>query len=191
MSFDLSQYSTVAERIDAFTKEYPNFRINSEVFDVIIEGVAVIRVKVSVYKDAPDDYPWSVGWAQERATKAFALELTETSAYGRSLANAGYASKLGTPRPSVEEMRTVTPRDTGVTVTTTADVNPDVWNTPFPSHKTAEEWGEVDTHENTARPTCSHGPMLSQGGVSAAGKKLPLWKCSEVDRDSQCKAIWA
>jgi len=68
--------------------------------------------------------------------------------------------------------------------------NSDLWAT-VPSKQTAEEWGEVDTHENPSRPSCSHGPMLSQGGVSAAGKKLPLWKCSEVDRDSQCKAIWA
>ena len=178
MSFDLSNYSTVADRIDAFTKEYPNFKMASFVVDVVIAEMPFIRVKVAIYRDAKDADVWATGWAQERASKAFALESAETSAYGRALANANYAAKLGTPRPSVEEMRNV------------PESNSDLWAT-VPSKQTAEEWGETDTHENTARPTCSHGPMLSQGGVSAAGKKLPLWKCSEVDRDSQCKAIWA
>lgn len=182
MSFDLSQYSTVAERIDAFTKEYPNFGMTSYVQDVTIDGVAFIRVQVKIFRDAfvSDPTSWATGWAQERATKAFALESAETSAYGRALANANYAAKLGTPRPSREEMRTV------------PESNSDLWAT-VPSTQTAEDWDKpyVPFDEPPPRPHCSHGPMLSQGGVSASGKKLPLWKCSEVDRDSQCKAIWA
>ena len=56
MAFDLANYSTVAERIELFVLEHPNFRIDSQVWDIIIEGAAYVRVKFSVYKDAPDYY---------------------------------------------------------------------------------------------------------------------------------------
>jgi len=38
MAFDLANYSTVAERIELFVLEHPNFRIDSQVWDIIIEG---------------------------------------------------------------------------------------------------------------------------------------------------------
>lgn len=179
MAFDLTNYSTVADRIDYFTNEHKNFRVASEVFDLTIEGKAVIRVKVSVYKDACDDYPWSVGWAQEVATKAFALESAETSAYGRALANANYAAKLDSPRASVEEMQKLETQAT------------DTWD--IPSYKTAEEWGEVDPHAvkpDYKAPICAHGAMIVQGGVSKAGKILPKFRCPELDRERQCPPVW-
>ena len=119
-NFDLSQYSTVADRIGLFAAEFPDFRIETTEFDITRDGQNYIRVKVFVYKHKDDTYPWTSGLSEERTSKPFAIETAETSAFGRALANANYAAKLDSPRASREEMQrvnelgTVTHQVTGV-----------------------------------------------------------------------------
>jgi len=183
MAFDLANYSTVAERIELFVLEHPNFRIDSQVWDIIIEGAAYVRVKVSIYKDAPDDFPWSVGWAQEKASKPFALESCETSAYGRALANANYAAKLGTARASVEEMQNV-PSAT-------------IWDLPsYTAAGQAEQSGMVSDEssqdESAERvPECRHGFMVwSEGVGKTTGKPWAAYRCSVTNKAEQCQPAW-
>ena len=184
MAFDLSNYSTVAERIELFVLEHPNFRIDSQVWDIIIEGAAYVRVKFSVYKDAPDDYPYTVGWAQEKASKPFALESCETSAYGRALANANYAAKLGTPRASVEEMQSIPSADT--------------WD--IPSYTTAAQAEQAGVpslgssqDESAERiPECRHGVMVWTEGVGKnTGKPWGAWRCLATNKAEQCQPAWS
>jgi hypothetical protein len=183
MAFDPSLYSTVAERIPVFVADYPNFRIDSQVWDIIIDGSAYVRVKVSIYKDAYEEFAWSVGWAQEKASKPFALESCETSAYGRALANANYAAKLGTLRPSLEEMQSVPSADT--------------WD--IPSYTTAAQAEQAgisslgsSQDESAERiPECRHGVMVWTEGVGKnTGKPWGAWRCLATNKAEQCQPAW-
>ena len=102
--FNLDDYETVEERLTKFWKENPNGRI----FTKLLENTASrFIVEAGVYREASDVQPWATGLAEEtvqgRGVNATsALENCETSAIGRALANAGFATKG--KRPSREEM---------------------------------------------------------------------------------------
>jgi hypothetical protein len=105
--FDLSQYETVAERLERFWADYPAGRIYTELVNGSHAGESVIMA-ASVYKDKADLYPDATGYAQETpgegmVNKTSWVENCETSAIGRALANMGYAPKGG-HRSSREEM---------------------------------------------------------------------------------------
>jgi hypothetical protein len=106
MAFDLSQYETVHERLERFWKQYPNGRVNTE---LIAYSDTQYIFKAEIYKDAADEKPLATGFAEERVGSTFvnktsALENAETSALGRSLANASFVSH-GKQRASVNEMQ--------------------------------------------------------------------------------------
>lgn len=102
--FNLDDYETVEDRLTKFWKENPNGRI----FTKLLENSASrFIVEAGVYREASDLQPWATGLAEEtvqgRGVNATsALENCETSAIGRALANAGFATKG--KRPSREEM---------------------------------------------------------------------------------------
>ena len=105
--FNLADYETVEVRLEKFIKDYPNFRIATE-----LESFQTNRyiVKAYLYKDIKDEVSWATGYAEETISErgvnsTSALENCETSAIGRALANAGYAAKG--KRPSREEMTKV------------------------------------------------------------------------------------
>ena len=105
--FDLSQYDLVEDRIAKFWKDYPDGRISTEVVEHTLQRFII---KASIYRTEVDAYPWATGFAEETVStrgvnSTSALENCETSAIGRALANAGYASKG--KRPSREEMSKV------------------------------------------------------------------------------------
>jgi hypothetical protein len=102
--FDLSSYSTVAERIDLFWARYPQGRIHTEI--VHFENNQVI-VRASVWTDREDEVPVTVDYAEESLAVGpmakFGVETCATSAIGRALADLGNEFS-GTKRPSREEM---------------------------------------------------------------------------------------
>ena len=102
--FDLSQYSTVAERIDLFWSRWPQGRIHTEI--VHFENNQVI-VKASVWTDRDDQFPVTTDYAEESLVTGpmakFGVETCATSAIGRALADLG-GEFSGTKRPSREEM---------------------------------------------------------------------------------------
>jgi hypothetical protein len=110
MSF-LDDYEPVEDRIRAFYEDFKLGRINTKKMDAP-EGEYIFRARVyrpeSVVPDA-------TGWAHESVAqlpanmKASALEVCETSAIGRALANLGYAPKG--KRPSREEMASAAGKD--------------------------------------------------------------------------------
>ena len=110
--FNLDDYETVEERLIKFWKEHPDGQIHTQ----IIEATATrFIVLASIYRTEADPRPWTTGLAEEtvqgRGVNATsALENCETSAIGRALANAGYATKG--KRASREEMTKVAAKNT-------------------------------------------------------------------------------
>jgi len=108
MSFDLSQYETVHERLERFWKLYPSGRIKTE---LVSYSDTQFIFKAEMYKDINDPVPFATGFAEERVgstfiNKANALENAETSAIGRCASNGGLVSaSSGKQRPSLNEMQ--------------------------------------------------------------------------------------
>jgi hypothetical protein len=106
--FDLSQYSTVAERIDKFWAKYPDGRIHTELVHFSAEQVVV---KAAIFTRFDDDLPTTTDYAEERpdtspVNRVSFVENCATSAIGRALADLG-GEFTGTKRPSREEMAKV------------------------------------------------------------------------------------
>lgn len=102
--FNLEDYETVEERLIKYWKDNPNGRIFTKVLEF---SASRFIVEAAIYRSMEDIHPWSTGLAEEtvqgRGVNATsALENCETSAIGRALANAGYATKG--KRASREEM---------------------------------------------------------------------------------------
>jgi len=108
MKFNLNDYVMVEDRIRDFYDRYPNGRIETRVVQAT-ENLESVIVFAAIYKDESTTVPLATGLAQEqKAVGGFANEVSwvenaETSAIGRSLANAGFQKK-GEPRPTKEEM---------------------------------------------------------------------------------------
>ena len=104
--FNLEDYDTVESRIKKFWEQFPNGRILT---DIIFNDETRFIVKGYVYVDREDARAVTSGMAEEivgssMVTKSSALEVCETSAIGRALANFIFS---GNKRPSREEMEKV------------------------------------------------------------------------------------
>jgi hypothetical protein len=136
MTFDISQYETVHERLERFWKQHPAGRVHTE---LIAYSDTQYIFKAAIYKDANDTHPIATGYAEERVGSTFvnktsAAENAETSAIGRSLANGGFVSaSSGKPRASATEMQKTKRYET-----TTGSVEREQWK------NTAEgAWADV------------------------------------------------
>lgn len=104
MAWDLSNYETVEDRIDAFYKDNEDGRILTEIHTLTADKVIF---KALVYVG---EILVATGFAYEKdgsspVNKTSHIENAETSAIGRALANYNYAKKGA--RPSREEMEKV------------------------------------------------------------------------------------
>jgi len=171
--FNLADYEPVEVRLEKFIKDYPAFRIATEL--EVVEATRYI-VKAYLFKDAKDSVAWATGYAEETVTnrgvnQTSALENCETSAIGRALANAGYAPKG--KRPSREEMGKVVAKKTEKPAI--ADEQ-DYWTTPVNEYNkvvqapvTLEKAMEniaavMGTPEAVEAPSCEHGHMQWREG---------------------------
>lgn len=105
--FNLNDYETVEERLVKFWKDHPDGQIHTKLLE---STTTRFIVEASIFRTEADPRPWTTGLAEEtvqgRGVNATsALENCETSAIGRALANAGYATKG--KRASREEMSKV------------------------------------------------------------------------------------
>jgi hypothetical protein len=106
MGFNLDDYETVEERLIKFWKDHPEGRI---ITTLLSGSSSQFIVRTELYKDGSSPV-WTTGLAEETVqgrgvNSTSALENCETSSIGRSLANAGYATKG--KRASREEMNKV------------------------------------------------------------------------------------
>jgi hypothetical protein len=112
-NFNLADYETVEERIKRFYETHPDGRIVTHDYTSQFDRESgVWRVQAMVFESSADqaaNLVKATGFAfevdgQGMANKTSALENCETSAIGRSLANAGFS---GNKRTSREEMEKV------------------------------------------------------------------------------------
>jgi len=106
MGFNLDDYETVEERLIKFWKDHEQGRI---ITTLLSGSSSQFIVRAELYKDG-GELIWATGLAEETVqgrgvNSTSALENCETSAIGRALANAGYATKG--KRASREEMSKV------------------------------------------------------------------------------------
>jgi hypothetical protein len=175
--FNLADYEPVEVRLEKFIKDYPAFRISTEL--EVVEATRYI-VKAYLYKDASDSLAWATGYAEETVTsrgvnQTSALENCETSAIGRALANAGYAPKG--KRPSREEMGKVVAKKAEKPAVQDVVPEQDYWTTPVNEYMkvvdapvTLEKAMEnvaaiIGTGEAQEGPSCKHGHMAWREGT--------------------------
>ena len=205
--FNLADYEPVEVRLEKFIKDYPAFRIATEL--EVVEATRYI-VKAYLFKDASDGVAWATGYAEETVSsrgvnQTSALENCETSAIGRALANAGYAPKG--KRPSREEMtKVVTPRVTKPPVQEVKADDQDYWTTPVGQYNkvvdapvTLEKAMEnvaaiIGTPEAGEVPSCSHGSRIWKTGKSSKnGKEWANYSCpllGHAGMEGKCEPIW-
>jgi hypothetical protein len=212
--FNLADYEPVEVRLEKFIKDYPAFRISTEL--EVVEASRYI-VKAYLFKDASDSVAWATGYAEETVStrgvnQTSALENCETSAIGRALANAGYAPKG--KRPSREEMSKVVA--TKVAKPTVVELNAairaadkepaeqDYWTTPVNEYlKVVDAPVTLDkamdlvqdilgTPEAQESPSCVHGSMRWREGEKN-GRAWGGYQCNQMNAGgvkSDCPPVW-
>jgi hypothetical protein len=171
-------------------------------------------VEASIFRTEADARPWTTGLAEEtiqgRGVNATsALENCETSAIGRALANAGYATKG--KRASREEMAKVKAKvvvqdlvqETKARLAQTASEyvpvakEDDPWTIreaqPAATVEEAVEMVKSIIGGTTEAdiPRCNHGEMVWKTGTSKAGKPYGMFKCNPPHGTSNhCDPIW-
>jgi hypothetical protein len=203
--FNLADYEPVEVRLEKFIKDYPSFRISTEL--EVVEATRYI-VKAYLFKNAEDGVAWATGYAEETVTsrgvnQTSALENCETSAIGRALANAGYAPKG--KRPSREEMsKVVATKVAKPPIQEVKADDQDYWTTPVNEYnkvvaapvtldKAMETIAAVmGTGEAQESPSCKHGHMQWREGEKN-GKAWGGFMCSVVNHqggEPKCPALW-
>lgn len=202
--FNLADYEPVEVRLEKFIKDYPSFRIATEL--EVVEATRYI-VKAYLFKDASDGVAWATGYAEETVTQrgvnqTSALENCETSAIGRALANAGYAPKG--KRPSREEMtKVVAKKESKPPVQEVKADDQDYWTTPVGQYNkvvdapvTLEKAMEniaavMGTQEAVEPPSCQHGHMTWREGEKN-GKAWGGYFCGYAPRtgEAKCQTNW-
>jgi hypothetical protein len=198
--FNLEDYETVEERLVKFWKEHPDGQIHTSLLE---NTSSRFIVEASIYRTEADVRPWTTGLAEETITgrgvnATSALENCETSAIGRALANAGYATKG--KRASREEMVKV--NKANEVKATIDEVKAKMANTSgeyIPVVKEDDPWtikpatmpptmGEavatvkeiIGGQTEKDIPRCPHGDMIWKTGQSGAGKAWGHFKCSNA-----------
>ena len=212
--FNLDDYETVEERLTKYWKEHPDGQIHTKVLE---HTAGRFIVEASIYRTEADARPWTTGLAEEtiqgRGVNATsALENCETSAIGRALANAGYATKG--KRASREEMSKVAK---GVEVKQTIEATKakmaDTTKEYVPVAKESDPWTQweaapVQTMESAVETvksilggtapeeSCVHGTRQWRTGTSKAGKPYGAWYCAGAQggvllaAGDKCDPVW-
>jgi hypothetical protein len=208
--FNLEDYETVEERLVKYWKDHPDGQIHTKLLD---STASRFIVEASIYRTEADSRPWTTGLAEEtvqgRGVNATsALENCETSAIGRALANAGYATKG--KRASREEMSKVAAsQEVKAKVEQVKAKMADTSKEYVPVPKESDPWSQsfaapVQTLETAVEmvkdvlggtpvdESCIHGARVWKTGTSKAGKPWGHWKCmAQILGDAErCEPIW-
>ena len=210
--FNLDDYETVEERLAKFWKDHPEGRIETK---LIVNTPTQYIVWSAIYRDSADVQPWATGLAEETVqgrgvNSTSALENCETSSLGRSLANAGYATKG--KRASREEMTKVAAK--AQVIDKIQEVKKQMADTSkeyVPVAKADDPWTQweaapVQTLESAVDmvkdilggttdsdiQTCAHGEMVWKTGTGKNGKQWGHWRCigKILGEAERCEPRW-
>ena len=189
--FNLSEYTTVSERIKLFREMYPMGRI---ITTLISEDPSRVVFKAEFYRDDEDQRPFSTGYAREitadrGVNKDFALENCETSAIGIAAKNANIGTeKNAISREEAEKVNRVKAKDATIQdvktkmAQTSGEYIPvvkedDPWTIkpatmpPTMAEAVATVKETIGGQTEKDIPVCSHGEMVWKTGTSKAGGK--------------------
>jgi hypothetical protein len=208
--FNLEDYETVEERLIKFWKDHPDGQIHTK---IVHSSSTQYIVEASIFRTEADARPWTTGLAEEtvqgRGVNATsALENCETSAIGRALANAGYATKG--KRASREEMSKVAAQsEVKAKLYEVKAKMADTSKQYIPVEKASDPWtvssaAPVTTMEQAVEtvkavlggtPTdesCIHGARVWKTGTKKTGGQWGHWKCmNQIQGDAErCDPIW-
>ncbi len=205
--FNLSEYTTVRERLIEFWKRYPNGRIETEILEWSDHRFIVAA---RLYRETTDEKPFSTGLANEVITdrgvnKDFALENGATSALGIACGHANIG--IDKHKPSREEMtKVVATKVVKPPVQEVKADDQDYWTTPVNDYMkvvdapvTLEKAIEtvtdiIGTPEAAEVPSCKHGSMVWKTGHSQkTGKDWAAYQCTALGHagyEGKCPAVW-
>ena len=210
--FNLEDYETVEERLIKFWKDHPDGRIETKLIEA---STSRFIVQAYIYRTEVDQYPWASGLAEETVSgrgvnATSALENCETSALGRALASAGYATKG--KRPSREEMakvqaKSVVANEIQQVKAKMADTSKEYVPVPVESDPWSQSFAApVQTLENAVETvksilggttdsdiqTCAHGEMVWKTGTGKNGKQWGHWRCigKILGEAERCEPRW-
>ena len=195
--FNLEDYETVEERLIKFWKDHPDGQIHTKLLD---QSAGRFIVEASIFRTEADNRPWTTGLAEEtiqgRGVNATsALENCETSAIGRALANAGYATKgkrasreemakVGKAqevKASIDEVKAKMANTSGEYIPVVKEDDP--WTIkpatmpPTMGEAVATVKEIIGGQTEKDIPRCPHGDMIWKTGQSGAGKAWGHFKC--------------
>ena len=211
MAFNLDDYETVEDRLAKFWAEYPDGQIHTKLIE---HTPSRFIVEASIFRTEADPRPWTTGLAEEtvqaRGVNATsALENCETSAIGRSLANAGYAAKG--KRASRTEMEKVVRSKTDIEQIKVFKPLPKPIEIPegkpLPNEPETVIWDEVEVkavdeqvdfmqtlqeslNAEVIDMKCKHGAMISKRGTSKTGRAYYGYVCAASPKSEQCEPVW-
>ena len=216
--FNLQDYETVEERLEKFWKQYPDGRIETELIEAT--GTRFI-VLARLFRTEADARYWTSGLAYENISErgvnsTSALENCETSAIGRALANAGFASKG--KRPSREEMSKAArggfertkptggiDKAIGAVTRENSAYSVDAWtikvenpadpmevkDSKMPLKEAFDLMDELESKLGAQEiHICEHGQMQLMNGVGKTDKPYLGYVCRATPRSAQCPPIW-
>ena len=186
MSNYLDDYVGVQDRLKAFIKDFPDYRIKTHCLaESLVRECDVYIVKVELYRTEADPNPYATGLSTESKAKQYALELAETGALGRALNLAGYFAKPN-PKPYQSHHKPIETTSKKLAEFVKEQRPED----PSPIHHNidylVEQLGAEIADEV---PICNHGAMVLKNGVKD-GNEYRGWVCSSRDREVQCPAKW-
>jgi len=198
--FNLEDYETVEERLIKFWKDHPDGQIHTKLME---HTTGRFIVEASIYRTEADNRPWTTGLAEEtvqgRGVNATsALENCETSAIGRALANAGYATKgkrasreemvkvetASKVKANIDEVKAKMASTSGEYIPVVKEDDP--WTTKAatmpPTMGEAVSMVKEIIGGQTEKdiPRCPHGDMIWKTGQSGTGKQWGHFKCSNA-----------
>jgi hypothetical protein len=210
LAFNINDYETVESRLEKFITDFPDFRIDTE---LVAHTETRFIVRAAIYRTYLDAVPFATGLAYEDITErgvnqTSALENCETSAIGRSLAQAGYAAKG--KRPSQSEMQKVVKgnqeapkplygkvgsKSAAIEMALRQDIKDNPWTAPVknedPVKWTVEDVAkELNAEKVDETFDCRHGKMLRKEGTNARGAYYGF-VCVEKNKAQQCPSKWA
>jgi hypothetical protein len=212
MGFNLDDYEPVEVRLEKYWKEHPDGRIETELLEASKDRFIVMA---RLYRTEADAKCWTTGIAEETVAsrgvnQTSALENCETSAIGRALANAGYATKG--KRPSKEEMSKVVignqqpvkaiygaagSKSAAIENALRTSIKNEPWEAPKLEDPAPVAWtvDEVAQSLNAQKVgesfDCKHGQMLRKEGTSKTGRPFMGYVCTERSKADQCEPHWA